>query len=64
MTSPHIDPVCGMRVDSDTISAVHEGTRHVFCSTHCRQKFVANPAAYLEPVVSGASPTEKRGCCG
>ena len=45
-----IDPVCGMTVSSDSAhAAVHEGKRYVFCSARCRQKFVPNPAAYLQP---------------
>ena len=64
MTSPHIDPVCGMHVENDRISTLHDGVRHVFCSTQCQQKFVANPAAYLKPLASGVAPTEKKGCCG
>lgn len=63
MTSSYTDPVCGMRVDSDKVSSTHEGMRHVFCSTQCQQKFVANPSAYLKPETSGADNT-KGGCCG
>ena len=64
MTSPYTDPVCGMRVESDKISTLHEGTRHVFCSTHCQQKFAANPPAYLKPQTKVADKGAKPGCCG
>lgn len=64
MTSPRVDPVCGMQVENDRIATVHGGARHVFCSTQCQQKFVANPAAYLQPLAGGAAAAEKKGCCG
>lgn len=63
MTHSYIDPACGMRVETDNISTVHEGTRHAFCSTHCQQKFLANPAGYLEPHATGSGSAPKRGCC-
>lgn len=64
MKPPYIDPVCHMRVESDKISTLHEGTLQVFCSTHCQQKFLANPAEYLQQGVTGAKQQSKRGCCG
>ena len=64
MTSPHIDPVCGMRVGNDKISIFHEGTRYVFCSTHCQQKFVGNPTVYQKPQGSAADKGSEPGCCG
>ena len=44
------DPVCGMSVDpaSARYCADHRGQRYVFCSEHCRKKFVAAPASYVE----------------
>src|SRR3990172_7689997 len=44
------DPVCGMTVDPATAAGSHEhdGTTHYFCSTHCRQKFRADPAKYFQ----------------
>ena len=59
MTPSYLDPVCGMRVESDKISTIHEGTRQVFCSTHCQRRFVANPTAYLEPKAAGADQAAK-----
>jgi P-type Cu+ transporter len=45
------DPVCGMSVDPATAKQrlTHEGHDYVFCSARCREKFQANPAAYLKP---------------
>jgi xanthine dehydrogenase accessory factor len=44
-----IDPVCGMTVTvaGARESAVHEGITYYFCNPGCRQRFVADPAAYL-----------------
>ncbi|HEU0223227.1 MAG TPA: heavy metal translocating P-type ATPase [Paracoccaceae bacterium] len=43
------DPVCGMLVDSATAepSASHAGQLYHFCNPKCRDKFLADPAAYL-----------------
>ena len=50
-----IDPVCGMTVSNDSVhAAVHEGERFGFCSARCREKFTANPAAYLQPKSPGS----------
>jgi len=51
-----IDPVCGMTVDPAhaTASSEHSGQKTYFCSTRCKTKFDANPAAYAvdaKPVV-------------
>ncbi|WP_291181125.1 heavy metal translocating P-type ATPase [Hyphomicrobium sp.] len=45
------DPVCGMVVDPHTAKhqASHNGKPYYFCSARCREKFAANPAAYLDP---------------
>lgn len=42
------DPVCGMSVEeADAPAKVdHEGTTYYFCSTDCRDEFVANPGDY------------------
>jgi Cu+-exporting ATPase len=46
-----IDPVCGMTVDpaSAAGSVEHDGKTYYFCSTHCVQKFRADPEKYLAP---------------
>src|SRR5262245_30467660 len=46
------DPVCGMTVDPAAPpggTAEHAGTTYYFCNPSCRQRFVADPARYLEP---------------
>jgi len=44
------DPVCGMKVDSESQHSVqHAGERYFFCSQHCLEKFQANPGIYLKP---------------
>jgi hypothetical protein len=41
-----IDPICGMTVDPHTaLSAEASQERHFFCSTGCRQRYLAEPAA-------------------
>ena len=54
-TEPHSwvrDPVCGMRVDEWTalISRELEGTRYVFCSRRCRERFDAEPERFRSSV--------------
>jgi len=43
-----VDPVCGMSIHTgpDTPHVTHDGHTVYFCSEHCRDRFVANPAAY------------------
>jgi Cu+-exporting ATPase len=49
--SATLDPVCGMTVDPTAAagSADHGGSSYYFCSTHCLQKFQADPARYTAP---------------
>ena len=49
-TGPALDPVCGMTVDPATAkwTADVEGRTWYFCSQGCRDKFVADPAAYRD----------------
>jgi uncharacterized protein len=46
------DPVCGMqvRVADAPATAGHEGTRHYFCSDHCRARFQSEPARFAGPL--------------
>ena len=47
------DPVCGMDVIPGQAaggSADHAGSTYWFCSNSCREKFLANPARYANPV--------------
>src|SRR5574340_921455 len=49
------DPVCGMKVGSESgYSLEYAGKRHDFCSQRCLEKFQANPAGYVKPVVAAA----------
>ena len=43
------DPVCGMMVDTRAAAAEfsYDGTEYYFCSTACRDAFVADPETYL-----------------
>jgi Cu+-exporting ATPase len=43
------DPVCGMAVNphATALRATQEDRTYYFCSSRCREKFVASPAAYL-----------------
>ena len=43
------DPVCGMDVTAENADATAQwqGETYFFCSTHCREKFVADPAGTL-----------------
>ena len=52
------DPVCGMSVDAQTAKhrAKAGGATYVFCSSTCREKFVADPARYLKPEASAPPP--------
>jgi P-type Cu+ transporter len=45
------DPVCGMKVDTQTAAHHYElgETTYYFCSARCLEKFKANPDAYLNP---------------
>jgi Cu+-exporting ATPase len=51
-----IDPVCGMQVDPATTPhhATHGGRDFHFCAARCRDKFLADPARYLQPAVPAA----------
>ena len=53
-----LDPVCGMTVDANATAhhAHHDGQDYHFCSARCRERFVADPAAFLEPVESRPAP--------
>src|SRR5262245_7755421 len=48
-SAAEIDPVCGMSVDPATAAGhvEHAGKTYHFCSTHCVQKFRADPEHYL-----------------
>jgi Cu+-exporting ATPase len=43
-----IDPVCGMRIDTDdaVATAEYEGKTYYFCSQACHDAFVADPISF------------------
>src|SRR5262245_65771376 len=51
-----IDPVCGMTVDPATAAGRHShgGQTYYFCSLHCRDHFVADPARFVAPAPAAA----------
>jgi len=53
-----VDPVCGMNVVQDRAAATadHAGQTFYFCSTRCRDRFVAEPAAFLDSKPIPAAP--------
>ena len=58
-TGNHVkDPVCGMMLDPQTAKYRAEagGATYFFCSSKCREKFVAEPARYLKPESSAPPP--------
>jgi P-type Cu+ transporter len=50
------DPVCGMNLDPSTArhQAVHRGRPYFFCGARCKERFVAEPARFLEPAAASA----------
>jgi len=57
------DPVCGMRVDAATSKHrfEHGGEEFHFCSARCREKFSADPVAYLNPKPAETPPVAPAG---
>ncbi|MEZ5855156.1 MAG: heavy metal translocating P-type ATPase [Hyphomicrobiaceae bacterium] len=55
------DPVCGMTVNPHTAKHrhTHAGHPYYFCSGRCQEKFIANPAAYLDAKPQQAAPAPK-----
>jgi signal transduction histidine kinase/YHS domain-containing protein len=47
------DPVCGMEVAPDALAAEHAGRLYRFCSSACRDLFLAQPQKYVAPAVGG-----------
>jgi P-type Cu+ transporter len=52
------DPVCGMEIDTTSAAgqSTYRGETYFFCSDHCRRKFEANPAQFVETTSAGAEP--------
>ena len=49
-----IDPICGMSVDVATArhKTEYAGGEYYFCNPRCREKFLAEPARWIEPRVA------------
>jgi len=60
---PATDPVCGMQVNKLTsrYRFEHAGQVFHFCCARCREKFSADPAAYLLPQHADAPPVAPAG---
>jgi len=68
------DPVCGMKIDSDTAHAVEafEGRHYHFCSAQCRDTFMRDPSRYATSSQGDGEPAcghhhrgrTGHGCCG
>ena len=52
------DPVCGMTIDPHTANHryAHNGYPYYFCSSGCREKFIADAARYLQAKARAAQP--------
>jgi Cu+-exporting ATPase len=51
------DPVCGMTVPPDTeLCHEHAGTTYLFCSAHCLERFLADPASFVGDRVGAPTP--------
>ena len=50
VTATAVDPVCGMTVKMAGAKHTHQhgGATHYFCNPRCKEKFVADPARYLD----------------
>lgn len=58
-SKPFTDPVCGMRVGADPQKEIaYDNHAYHFCSSHCMEKFRANPQAYA---ASGAAHEKAAG---
>jgi Cu+-exporting ATPase len=60
-----IDPVCGMTVNPATAagSHAHGGQSYYFCHVSCLNRFKADPARYVQPVMA-AGGSQKDPVCG
>lgn len=49
VTSPALDPVCGMTVDpAEAIEVVYGGTAYYFCESACAEVFRDDPLRWVE----------------
>lgn len=60
------DPVCGMTVTRENAAATieHDSTEYLFCSTHCADKFRADPERFVPSGDPGMpQPAASHSCC-
>ena len=59
-----VDPVCGMTVNPESArgQTTHDGQTYYFCSTHCLDKFRADPGRYTTPVATKAANEQTYTC--
>ncbi|EQD34639.1 copper-transporting ATPase, partial [mine drainage metagenome] len=59
-----MDPVCGMVTDSENPEheAIFGGHAYHFCSRGCRERFVTDPAQYLDSPIPAARDTTGTTC--
>jgi Cu+-exporting ATPase len=45
-----IDPVCGMQIESSEAAgqAMYNNVSYFFCSTECRDRFLAHPEQFVD----------------
>lgn len=55
-----LDPVCGMRFDSDeaVASVEHEGTTYYFCGEGCKEAFEEDPQRFVGGESKGEAELE------
>lgn len=41
------DPVCHMQVPTTSFATEYAGSHYAFCSTQCKERFLANPRLYI-----------------
>ena len=59
MTTPIIDPVCGMEVKPQHYETLYLGTSYAFCSAQCQQRFLADPHRYVAVTQTGQPESAK-----
>ncbi|NJO22824.1 MAG: HAD-IC family P-type ATPase, partial [Sphingomonadales bacterium] len=58
-----VDPVCGMsvKIEGAKHTRAHDGSTYYFCNPGCREKFIADPARYLDIAAKvGAAEVEAK----
>lgn len=52
---PSNDPVCGMKVESNSPHRTeYKGQTYYFCSSDCKEEFMANPEQYAKKKTVGS----------